>query len=193
MSTTIHMNITTLLSPARTGSNLLAAGARHLQSPFLLAVRLYWGWSFFQTGKGKLINHAQVTEFFTSLHLPMPGLNAWMAGATECLGGLLLLAGLASRVTAIPLTVTMIVAYLTADFETVKNIFTEPDKFTAADPFLFLLASVIVLAFGPGAFSLDRLLACKFGNKSAPIQLPGSGEGRAAAPSISQETPAVAA
>ena len=26
----------------------------HLQSPLLLAVRLYWGWQFFQTGLGKL-------------------------------------------------------------------------------------------------------------------------------------------
>lgn len=139
-----------------------------LQSAVLLALRLYWGWSFFQTGKGKLMNLDQTTEFFATLHIPFPTVNAAFAGATECIGGLLLLLGLASRLTAIPLIGTMIVAYLTAEIEVVKNIFTDPDKFTAADPFLFLLASVIVLVFGPGAFSLDRLIAILRTKKSTP-------------------------
>ncbi|MDB6154177.1 MAG: DoxX family protein [Chthoniobacteraceae bacterium] len=163
------MNTASISSLARSGYHLLVAAGSHLQSLFLLAIRLYWGWSFFQTGKGKLTDHAQVTEFFTSLNIPLPGLNAWMAGTIECVGGLFLLAGLASRLTAIPLIVTMIVAYLTADSEAVKNIFSDPDKFTEATPFLFLLASVIVFIFGPGAFSLDRLLARKFGCRPAKL------------------------
>jgi putative oxidoreductase len=85
-----------------------------------------------------------------------------MAATTECLGGLLLVAGLASRLTSIPLIVTMLVAYLTADSEAVRAIFSEPDKFTSAAPFLFLLASVIVLLFGPGAISLDHLIGKKW-------------------------------
>ena len=56
----------------------------------------------------------------------------------------------------------MIVAYLTADSEALKSIFSNTDKFTSATPFLFLLTSLLVLAFGPGAFSADRLLARKF-------------------------------
>ena len=52
----------------------------------------------------------------------------------------------------------MIVAYVTADREAVLHIFSKPDDFTAATPFLFLLVSVIVLAFGPGVFSLDALI-----------------------------------
>jgi len=35
----------------------------------------------------------------------------------------------------------------------------DTDNFFAAAPFLFLFAAVIVLAFGPGAFSLDYLIA----------------------------------
>jgi putative oxidoreductase len=165
-----------LISLARAGYAVLIASASHLQSPLVLLVRLYWGWSFFQTGKGKLLNHAQVTEFFTSLHLPLPGLNAWMAGTTECLGGLLLLVGLASRLAAIPLIVTMVVAYLTADLDKVLGIFSEPDKFTSADPFLFLFAAVIVLVLGPGAFSLDRLIELKYGFKSEPTNQSDSAE-----------------
>lgn len=140
-----------------------------LQSAFLLVLRLYWGWSFFQTGKGKLMNLDQTTEFFSTLHIPFPSMNAALAGATECFGGLLLLLGLASRLTALPLIATMIVAYLTAEIEVVKNIFNDPDKFTTADPFLFLFAAVIVLVFGPGAFSLDCLITIIRNKKSNAV------------------------
>jgi putative oxidoreductase len=143
--------------------------ASSLQSPILLIIRLYWGWSFFQSGKGKLLNHEQVTDFFTTLALPAPGLNTWLAGGTECFGGLLLLCGLASRLTAVPLIFTMIVAYLTSELEVVKNLVSEPDKFTGADPFLFLFASIIVLVFGPGTFSLDHLISRRLqGSSTAP-------------------------
>jgi putative oxidoreductase len=57
----------------------------------------------------------------------------------------------------------MIVAYLTADHEALYSFFSDPDKFTSADPFLFLLTAVIVLLFGPGWISVDGLLAKIFG------------------------------
>lgn len=165
-----HLN-PALLSHIRAGHRLLVTVVGYLQSPFLLALRLYWGWSFFQTGRGKLINHAQTTEFFTSLNLPIPSLNAWMAGATECFGGLLLIAGFASRLTSIPLICTMIVAYLTAENQALKSIFSEPEKFTGADPFLFLLTAVIILLFGPGTISLDHLIGKKW--PAEPASTPG--------------------
>jgi len=140
-----------------------------LQSPLLLAMRLYWGWQFFVTGRGKLMNLDRTTGFFQSLHIPHPHLNAIMAGCTECFGGLFLLLGLGSRVLTIPLIVTMCVAYLTADPDRVKAIFSDPDKFVTADEFLFMLTAVIVLIFGPGKFSFDWLIAkkcCKFSGKT---------------------------
>ena len=76
----------------------------------------------------------------------------------ECVGGLLLLLGLAARLIAIPLTINFTVAYLTADHEAVVNFFKDQDAFTSAAPFLFLLVSLIVLAFGPGLFSLDEVI-----------------------------------
>lgn len=164
------MNTTKLIRALHSGSAILGQAAGYLQSPLLLAVRLYWGWSFFQTGWGKLHTHDQVTEFFTTLDIPMPGLSAWMAGGMECLGGLLLLVGLGSRVIALPLIFTMGIAYVTADLDVVKNVLSEPDKFTAADPFLFLFASTVVLAFGPGAFSLDRLLGWLLSREPAPAK-----------------------
>src|SRR5580698_4609669 len=54
----------------------------YLQSPFLLFVRLYWGWQLVQSGWGKLHHLSNVTEFFTTLNLPMP---AQTALAISCL------------------------------------------------------------------------------------------------------------
>lgn len=136
-----------------------------LRSPLLLAVRLYWGWQFFLTGKGKLMNLDRTAAFFADLHIPAPKLNAVLAGSTECFGGLLLLLGLGGRIATVPLVFTMIVAYLTADFDKVKNIIQNPDGFLTADPFLFLYAALIVLLFGPGALSIDGLIQKIRGSK----------------------------
>jgi putative oxidoreductase len=135
--------------------------AARLQSPLLLVIRLYWGVSFAQTGWGKLMNLDRTAEFFGGLGLPLPKLNALMAGATECGGGILLALGLFARPVAVPLVFTMLVAYATADKEALQAVTSDPDQFLGAAPFLFLLASLLVLAFGPGRLSLDHLLARK--------------------------------
>lgn len=133
--------------------------AAHLQSPLLLVLRLYWGWSFAQTGWGKLMHLERTAGFFAELGLPAPKLNALLAGSTECFGGVLLALGLFARPVSVPLAFTMIVAYVTADREAVQAIFSDTDKFTGAAPFLFLLVSLFVLAFGPGRWSLDHWFA----------------------------------
>jgi putative oxidoreductase len=130
----------------------------YLRSPFLLAVRLYWGWQLIQSGWGKLHNLEKVTEFFTSLNLPMPGQMAVFISCVEFFGGIFLAIGLLSRVTALVLTVNMIMAYVTADREALHSIFSDPDKFYAAAPYTFLIASLIILIFGPGKICLDTVL-----------------------------------
>jgi putative oxidoreductase len=145
--------------------NGLVDVANRFQSLFLLAVRLYWGWQFFDTGKGKLENPAKVAEYFTSLHIPFPYPQAIFVGLVETVGGLLLLIGLGSRLISIPLAGTLVVAYLTADSDLVKNIFNDPDKFTGATEFLFLFAVLLILFFGPGIFSVDHILAKRFGRR----------------------------
>jgi putative oxidoreductase len=137
---------------------LLIVVASSLQSPFLLIVRLYWGWQLAQSGWGKLHNLDKVTEFFTSLGLPAPGLTAHFIASLEFVGGILLILGLASRLIAVVLTINMIVAYITADLPALMSIFSDPDKFYAAAPYTFLIASLIVLIFGPGLFSVDAVI-----------------------------------
>ena len=140
----------------------LVAAGNALRSPVLLLIRLFWGWQFFLTGKGKLMDLSKPTQYFESLHIPLPHLNAILAACTECFGGLLLLVGLASRLISVPLMVLLTVAYCTADIDRVRVLFSDPDKFVTADEFLFLFAVVIVFVCGPGAFSLDALLAKYF-------------------------------
>ena len=141
----------------------LDTAADFVQSPLLLGIRLYWGWQFAQTGWGKLTHLDRTAGYFESLDIPLPKINAIMAGGTECVGGILLALGLFARPASVPLIFTMLVAYWTADRDALNAIVSEPDKFVTAAPFLFLLASLIVLVFGPGKLSLDALLA-KGGN-----------------------------
>lgn len=136
--------------------------AAFLADPFLCAIRLYWGWQFFLTGKGKLSNVEATSEFFASLGLPAATAQATLAGATECFGGLLLLVGLASRLVSMPLIGTMVVAYLAAHREVVVDLWQDSDAFVSAPPFLFLLASIIVFVFGPGRWSVDGLLQSRW-------------------------------
>jgi putative oxidoreductase len=137
---------------------LLAKIGTLLQSPVLLVIRLYWGWQFMLTGKGKLMHLDKTANFFASLNIPMPKLNAIIASCTECSCGLLLFLGLFSRFASLPLIGCMCVALWTADNEAVRSIFSDPDKFLGTDPFLFLYAAVIVFAFGPGKVSIDALI-----------------------------------
>jgi putative oxidoreductase len=127
-------------------------------SPFLLFVRLYWGWQLVQSGWGKLHNLDKVAEFFTSLNLPLPAQTALFIAGVEFFGGILLAIGLFSRLNALVLTVNMMMAYVMADREALFSIFSDPDKFTAAAPFTFLFASLLVLLLGPGKLALDSLL-----------------------------------
>jgi len=148
-----------------------AVGATHLlKSPFLLFVRLYWGWQIAQNGWGKLHNLGHVTEFFGSLGLPAPAFTAVFVSTVELVGGILLAVGLASRFVGLVLSIDMLMAYITADREAFFSLFSDPDKFTAAAPYTILFAALLVLIFGPGKVSLDTLLLRRYPYKPAKSQ-----------------------
>lgn len=144
-----------------------SAAASYLQSPLLLAVRLYWGWQFAQTGWGKMHNIAKITDFFVSLNIPLPSANAHFVAGLEFFGGILLILGLGSRLISLLLVGNMFVAYWTADHEALVSFFSDPGKFYVADPYTFLFASLMVLIFGAGLFSADTILEKLLGDKTA--------------------------
>ncbi|HYL92535.1 MAG TPA: DoxX family protein [Alphaproteobacteria bacterium] len=133
--------------------------ANLLQSPLLLAIRLYWGWQFWQTGYGHLTNIAKTIEYFGSLGLPAPAFTAYAVGVLEAVGGVLLFLGLGARLIALPLTINLITAFVVAEREALGSIFSDPDKLYAAAPYTFLFASLLILVFGPGKLSIDALIA----------------------------------
>lgn len=139
--------------------------ASYAQSPFLLLVRLYWGWQFAQTGWGKIHNIPQIAGFFASLNLPFPAFTAGFVGWVELIGGIMLILGVLSRFTGLVLSINMFVAYWTADRDALKSIISDPGKFYVADPYTFLFASLMILILGAGLFSLDRLFAKRIANR----------------------------
>jgi putative oxidoreductase len=139
-------------------NSFLARIGSLLRDPLLLVIRGFWGWQFIQTGWGKLHKLAGVTEYFASLNIPLPRLNAVLASSTEFTCGLLLILGLFSRCASLALMGVMGVAYLTAENAALRAFFSDPDTFMKATPFLFLYAAVLIFSFGPGRLSLDRLI-----------------------------------
>ena len=139
--------------------SLFVEVTNHFQSPLLFAIRFIWGIQLMQAGFGKLLNIETPIGYFTQLGIPFPVENAWLVGFTETFGGMFLALGLLSRLTAIPLIINFAVAYITTEQDALKKLLSlDTDDFFGAAPFLFLFAAVIVLAFGPGAYSVDYLI-----------------------------------
>ena len=159
-----------LMQKAEVAYGWFLKAVNSLQSPFLLLIRVYWGWLFLQSGIGKFGHIDKVVSFFTDLGIPAPTLNAYFNASLETVGGILLILGLASRLISVPLLINMIVAYITADREAFTSFFSESGKFFGADPFPFLLVSLLILIFGPGKFSVDTLILAYRKKHSPPPQ-----------------------
>jgi putative oxidoreductase len=138
---------------------MFVRAASSLESPFLLIVRLYWGWQFMQTGWGKVGRPRQSDELFHQPRDSSARLERLFHFGLEFAGGILLAIGLGSRLIAFLLAADMAVAYYLGDHDALLSFFSDPDKFYAAAPFTFLIASLIVLIFGPGKLALDAIIA----------------------------------
>ena len=131
-----------------------------MRSPLLLLIRCYWGIQFVQAGSAHFGHMANFREFFSTLHVPAPGVMALLIALLEFVGGLFLILGLLSRLTALLLMLDMVVAFGLADRDALSTIFTsDPSKFFDAAPFTFLCATVVIAVFGTGKYSIDYLLA----------------------------------
>ena len=120
----------------------------------LLFMRLILAVGFYGPAMMKLKNIDNIIEWFGSIGIPMPALNAYLATGTETLGFVLLFLGLGTRIIAIPLIITMIVAIVTVHlghgFEAGNNGFEIPVYY------MIMLFTLVV--YGSGKISLDHLL-----------------------------------
>jgi len=144
--------------------------ANSLQSPVLLLVRIDWGYQFWESGWAHLNSMPDFIKFLDGLGVPLPSLNAHFVAALEAGGGILLVLGLGTRILAVLLAGDMLVAFVTADSEALKTLFTsDHDKFFNAAPHTFLFVCLILLAFGPGKISLDHLIASRLKKQPQPL------------------------
>jgi putative oxidoreductase len=124
--------------------------------PGLLA-RLTIAGIFIQTGWGKLHHLDKVTQFFMSLGIPAARIQAPFVAGVEFFCGIAVLLGLFTRLAAIPLIGTMIVAIITAKMKDVAEL----SDFLSLSEYLFIVLLVWLLVKGAGAVSIDRFLASK--------------------------------
>jgi putative oxidoreductase len=131
-----------------------------LECALLLAIRLYWGIQFIQDGWGKLTHLDKVTDFFTSLSLPVPHLTALSVALIEFCGGIFFALGLLSRLTSLVLFVNMTMAYLSVPDDRVNfsHILSKPEDFYGAGPYTYWFAALLILILGPGWVSIDTWL-----------------------------------
>src|SRR6202158_852017 len=96
--------------------------AHHLTWLAPLFARITVGWVFMWSGWGKLNNLPQVTENFVGWGIPLPQILTPFVSGVEFFGGLFLLLGLLTRISAGALGITMIVAIRSAKWAAVDSL-----------------------------------------------------------------------
>ncbi len=135
----------------------LMAVVKKLEGVGPLLLRLVIGFIFIQTGWGKLHALDNVTDFFTSLGIPMPHANAVVVACTEFFGGAALILGVCTRLAALPLATTMVVATFTAILPKLDDKL----EYFSKEEFVYLIIFLAIALIGPGPISVDHLIARK--------------------------------
>jgi putative oxidoreductase len=119
-----------------------------------LFARITVGWVFLWSGWGKLNNLPQITENFISWGIPFPQFLTPLTSCIEFFGGIFLLLGLFTRISAGALGVTMIVAIKAARWGEVDSL----ETLLGFDEFEYLALFLWLAIAGPGVLSVDHLL-----------------------------------
>jgi len=124
----------------------------------LLFIRLVLAYGFYKPAAMKWQDINGIAEWFESIDIPAPLLNAYMAAGTETLGVILLTLGLGTRFISIPLIITMLVAiktvHLSNGFEAGNNGY--------EIPLYYSIMLITLFVGGSGKASLDYLIEKKF-------------------------------
>ena len=146
-----------------TFSRARALGARAEFIAPLLA-RLTVGYAFAESGWGKVHNLQGVAEYFAELGIPAPAFQATFVSYVELLGGSLVLLGLGTRLAALPLIGTMIVALMTAKANDIASY----SDLIGTIELCYAVVLVWLALAGGGKASIDHLLSRRVPAAVAP-------------------------
>jgi putative oxidoreductase len=128
--------------------------SKHLFWLAPLFARITVGWVFLLSGLGKLRNLPQVTENFIGWGVPFPHFFTPLTSGIEFFGGMFLLLGFLTRISAGALGVTMIVAIKAARWGDVDSL----ETLLGFDEFEYLALFLWLAIAGPGPLSVDHWL-----------------------------------
>eukprot|EP00456_Euglypha_rotunda_P031937 TRINITY_DN24798_c0_g1_i4.p2 TRINITY_DN24798_c0_g1~~TRINITY_DN24798_c0_g1_i4.p2 ORF type:complete len:161 (-),score=39.73 TRINITY_DN24798_c0_g1_i4:210-692(-) len=140
----------TLSLPQRIAAEVLRLSQR-LDWLAPLAVRLVFGYFWGETGWAKLHNLDAFAGRFAEWGIPFPEFSALSCAVVEFGGGLLMMLGLATRLTMVAMIVNMLVALIVVVLPGISTL----DEFVELDEVLYLLVFLWLLIAGPGRASLD--------------------------------------
>ncbi|MEO7433583.1 MAG: DoxX family protein [Dokdonella sp.] len=146
-------------STIRDWCNAILNGLRRIDWLGPLVMRLFFGYFWAETGWAKLHNLDGFTERFVGWGIPFPAFSASMSAWVEFVGGILIMVGLFTRLTAVPMIVNMIVAIALVVIKNVGSF----DELIELDEFVYILIFFWLLMAGPGKASLDAWLARRMG------------------------------
>ncbi|MGB6605186.1 MAG: DoxX family protein [Steroidobacteraceae bacterium] len=136
-----------------------------------LVARITVGWVFLWSGWGKLSDLPTVVQNFIGWGIPLPHVLAPLVSGIEFFGGLFLLIGLLTRVSAGALGITMIVAIRSAKWADVDSL----ETLLGFDEFEYLALFLWLAIAGPGLLSVDHWLQRWFLRSGrSPGQVPGA-------------------
>jgi len=137
-----------------------SARINNLKDLPLLFFRLILAYGFYTPAMMKWGNISDVAEWFGSMGIPMPTLNAYLAASTELAAVILLPLGLATRFISIPLIITMLVAIVTVH---IGNGFEAGDNGFEIPLYYILMLSALLIN-GAGKISFDNLIKKQMGS-----------------------------
>lgn len=158
------MNTSLLIRPL----NLLATALDALQPIVALATRLYVSWQFLKSGMVKLGSWENTLFLFREeYHVPLlpPSLAAVVGTAGELVFPVLLILGLAGRIGAVGLFAVNALAVISY----AHVLYAEGFEAAIGQHYLWGFMLLVLAVYGPGAFSVDHLLATR--RHPAPTRL----------------------
>lgn len=119
----------------------------------LLAIRFVLAYGFSQPAILKMNNIHETVRWFTELSIPFPALIAYLVTGLESVGIILLVLGFFTRFISIFLSMVMLGAIYFVHL---------PNGFSVANngieiPLYYFTFFMLLISFGAGKFSLDRL------------------------------------